>query len=92
MLATWTTGCRFPSGRNYNEQKSDKMKQKIHFTGKNINDIFFLPCVVGIMKMDSDEPFLILRDGMSDGSHYAGIGDWLVEEDGKWNVEKGGEE
>ena len=55
------------------------MRQKIHFTGKNLNDVFFLPCVVGIMKMDSDEPFLVLRDGMSDGSHYAGIGDWLVE-------------
>lgn len=74
-------------------KKSDKMKQKIHFTGKNLNDVFFLPCVVGIMKMDSDEPFLVLRDGMSYGSHYAGIGDWLVEEDdGKWHVEKGGGE
>lgn len=69
------------------------MRQKIHFTGKNINDIFFLPCVCGVMKMDGDEPFLILRDGLSDGSHYAGIGDWLVEEYcGKWHVEKGGEE
>ena len=89
----WTIGCRFPSGRNYNEQKKCKMKQKIHFTGKNLNDVFFLPCVCGVMKMDSDEPYLILRDGMSDGSHYAGIGDWLVEEDcGKWHVEKGDEE
>ena len=69
------------------------MRQKIHFTGKNLNDVFFLPCVVGVMKMDSDEPYLILRDGMSDGSHYAVIGDWMVEEDdGKWHVEKGDEE
>ena len=68
------------------------MRQKIHFTGKNLNDVFFNPCVCGVMKMDSDEPFLVLRDGLSDGSHYAGIGDWLVEEDGKWHVEEGGEE
>ena len=67
------------------------MRQKIHFTGKNLNDVFFLPCVGAIMKEDSDEPFLILRKGQSYGSHYAVIGDWLVEEDGgKGHVEKGG--
>ena len=70
------------------------MRQKIHFTGKNLNDVFFLPCVLAILKLDSDEPFLILCDERtSDGSHYAGIGDWLVEEDdGKWHVEEGDEE
>ena len=68
------------------------MRQKIHFTGTNLNDVFFLPCVSAIMKLDNDEPFIILRIGMSDGSHYAVIGDWLVEEDGgKWHVEEGGE-
>ncbi|MCI7654408.1 MAG: hypothetical protein MSS51_09065 [Bacteroidales bacterium] len=67
------------------------MRQKIHFTGKNLNDVFFLPCVAGILK-DGDGSFLVLRDGLSDGYHYAGIGDWLVEEDGKWHVEGGGEE
>ena len=51
------------------------MRQKIHFTGKNLNDVFFLPCVAGIL-MDGDGPFLILCiERMSDGSHYVGIGD-----------------
>ena len=69
------------------------MRQKIHFTGKNLNDVFFLPCVLAIMKLDNDEPFLVLRKGLSYGSYYAVIGDWLVEEDGgKWHVEKGDEE
>ena len=70
------------------------MRQKIHFTEKNLNDVFFLPCVLAIMKLDNDEPFLILCiERMSDGSYYAVIGDWLVEEDdGKWHVEEGDEE
>ena len=69
------------------------MRQKIHFTGKNLNDVFFLPCVAGILK-DGDGPFLVLCiERMSDCSHYVGIGDWLVEEDdGKWHVEEGDEE
>ena len=79
-----------------NKQNNDIkkiMRQKIHFTGKNLNDVFFLPCVGAIMKEDSGEPFLVLRNGLSDGFHYAVIGDWLVEEDdGKWHVEKGDEE
>ena len=48
---------------------------------------------MAIMKFDNDDPFLILRKGLSYGSRYAVIGDWLVEEDGgKWHVEKGDEE
>lgn len=70
------------------------MRQKIHFTGKNLNDVFFLPCVGAIMKEDSGEPFLALNtDCLSDQFRFADIGDWLVEEDcGKWHVEKGGGE
>ena len=69
------------------------MKQKIHFTGKNLNDVMFLPCVAGILKDDSGLFLILCIERLSDGSPYAGIGDWLVEEDcGKWHVEKGGEE
>lgn len=70
------------------------MRQKIHFTGKNINDVFFLPCVGAIVKEDSGEPFLALRtDCMSGKFPFVYIGDWLVEEDdGKWHVEEGGKE
>ena len=68
------------------------MKQKIHFTGKNLNDVFFLPCVAGILK-DGDRPFLALRTDCMSGKFFVYIGDWLVEEDdGKWHVEEGDEE
>lgn len=69
------------------------MKQKIHFTGKNLNDIFYLPCVMGIAKNGFNEPFLFLKVEQTNYlSSFAYVGDWLVEEDGKWHVEKGGEE
>ena len=68
------------------------MRQKIHFTGKNLNDVFFLPCVAGILK-DGDGPFLALRTDYMSGKFFVYIGDWLVEEDdGKWHVEEGGKE
>ena len=68
------------------------MKQKIHFTGKNLNDIFHLPCVGGVLKKDFNKPFLFLKmEQMVDFSRFADVGDWLVEEDdGMWRVEKGG--
>ncbi len=70
------------------------MKQKIHFTGKNLNDIFYLPCVAGIGKRDFNEPFLFLKMEQTNYlSSFAYVGDWLVEEDdGTWHVEKGGGE
>lgn len=70
------------------------MRQKIHFTGKNLNDVFFLPCVGGMPKTEGGKPFLILRaEYMSDRSCFADIGDWLVErDDGMWHIEEGGEE
>lgn len=46
------------------------MRQKIHFTGKNLNDVFFLPCVAGILK---DGDWLVEEDG----------GKWHVEEGGE---------
>ena len=65
------------------------MRQKIHFTGKNLNDIFYLPCVVGIGKDGSNKPFLCLKNYLLS---YAYVGDWLVEEDnGTWSVERGGD-
>ena len=69
------------------------MRQKIHFTGKNINDVFFLPCVAGILKVGGGPCLILCIERTSDCSLYAGIGDWLVEEDdGKWHVEEGDEE
>ncbi len=61
------------------------MKQKIKVEGKNITELFNLPCVKTIGKTDNG--FVLQLD-----THYptfAYIGDWLVEDDeGKWSVEK----
>lgn len=70
------------------------MKQKIQFTGKNLNDIFYLPCVAGIEKKDFNQPFLFLKmEWTAYHFSFAYVGDWLVEEDdGTWSVERGGGE
>lgn len=81
------------------------MKQKIQVTGKNIGDLFKLPCVVGIQKCivmgehDDNIPSQNLDDCFIDIVHKplecmagtrAKMGDWLVEDDnGNWHVEKG---
>lgn len=81
------------------------MKQKVQFTGKNIRDIFALPCVYDIQKnisMDYGFPISQRPQDMEvsirvDLTVYSDIevahyGDWIVEEDdGSWHVEKGGE-
>lgn len=65
------------------------MKQKIKIEGKNISDIFNLPCLHAIMKMKNaygDFQVVIHKNGRLD---YASVGDWLVEdESGNWSVEK----
>lgn len=74
------------------------MKQKIQITGKNIGEIFALPCVKEIRKHDYlGNTFVVhlwqrsIRHGTI-FSDYAFPGDWLVEDDnGVWNVEEGEE-
>ena len=66
------------------------MRQKIHFTGKNLNDVFHLPCVEGIIKGINDLPFVELKPDHTK-IRLVQVGDWLVEEDdGTWRVERGG--
>ena len=81
------------------------MKQKIQITGKNLNDLFKLPCVVEIQKgivmgvhggyipsqnLD-DCAIAVAQKPQSDLCiTWARMGDWLVEDDkGGWHVEKG---
>ncbi len=60
--------------------------RKIKFTGKNLNDMFKLPCVKNIMKIRNC-PYLILHNRMTNGCNIVEPSDWLVEHsDGKWEV------
>lgn len=83
------------------------MKQKIQITGKNLNELFALPCVFQIQKGfvmgEQGEP--IPSQNIDDCTigivqplecmieTRAKMGDWIVEDDnGNWHVEKGGKE
>lgn len=45
------------------------MKQKIEFTGKNLNEVFPLPCVRAIEKTEEGKPILKLFDYNDDDYH-----------------------
>ncbi len=67
----------------------NKIVRKIEFTGKNLNDVFKLPCVKSILKVEG-EPMLALYTRMCETTYLASPGDTLVEyDDGKWCVENG---
>lgn len=83
------------------------MKQKIQITGKNIGDLFRLPCVVEIQKcfvkgehghyipsQNIEDCFVVIvHKPLYMAEIRAKMGDWLVEDDnGNWRVEKGGEQ
>ena len=66
-----------------------KIIRQIEFTGKNLNDIFNLPCVQSILKSTYDlEPIVMLWEDYTLDCSYdkeVCIGDTLVEYDnGKW--------
>ena len=69
-----------------------KIIRQIEFTGKNLNDIFNLPCVQSIRKSVYDlEPIVILWKSymrICDYGDEVCIGDTLLEyDDGKWAIE-----
>lgn len=45
------------------------MKQKIQFTGKNLSEVFALPCVGAIGKTENGKPVLKLLDYDDDDYH-----------------------
>jgi hypothetical protein len=60
-----------------------KIIRKIEFTGKNLNDVFALPYVVAIVKVE-DQPMLILNQRKVIAEYLVDPGDTLVEyENGK---------
>lgn len=60
---------------------------RIEFTGKNINDIFSLPCVKAIRKTRWGKIIAIFNN-----SNFVRIGDTIVEYDnGKWGIIRKGE-
>lgn len=64
--------------------------RRIKFTGKNLNDVFALPCVEKIEKC-GDRPKLIMNRSMVNNVfNVALVGDELVEfSDGKWDIQYG---
>ena len=91
------------------QQRNNKaMKQRIQVTGKNLNELFVLPCVFQIQKgfIMGEQGDPIPSQNIEDctigivhkplecmAETRAKMGDWLVEDDnGNWHVEKGGEQ
>ena len=66
-----------------------KIKRLIKYTGKNLNDVFPLPCVKAIIK-SGDEPILVLWPDKTIGmERTCSKGQTLVQyENGQWFVDK----
>lgn len=65
-----------------------KIVRKIEFTGKNLNDVFKLPCVNCIIKIDA-VPWLVLDNRKMATTNMCQPGDTLVQyTDGTWDIEK----
>jgi hypothetical protein len=65
-----------------------KEVRRIKFTGKNLNDVFALPCVDKIVKI-INRPQLVINPSilLKTSSNVANIGDELVEyEDEQWEI------
>jgi hypothetical protein len=66
-----------------------KELRRIKFTGKNLNDVFALPCVDKIVKIINRPQLIIYYFMLADKSktEVVRIGDELVEyEDGRWEI------
>jgi hypothetical protein len=71
-----------------NNNKVMQLKRKIEFTGKNLNDVFNLPCVKAILKVET-KPVLVLwiTKVLTHSRKTVEIGDILVQyENGQWAV------
>ena len=63
-----------------------KEVQRVKFTGKNLNDVFALPCVRKVLKID-DKPLIVINPFMMVDNPLVRIGDELVEYDnGQWEI------
>ena len=64
-----------------------KIIKAIKFTGTNLNDIFKLECVDGIIKSPKDEPCVSLKHDYTEGSRSACKGNYICKlSNGMWQV------
>lgn len=56
-----------------------KFKQAIAFGGRNLNDIFRLPCVESIEKGENGKPYIKLYRSCTEGRLIATVGTVLVQ-------------
>lgn len=64
-----------------------KIIKAIKFTGTNLNDIFKLECVDGIVKDSNDESFVFLKPNYTEGRRTVNNGDYLCKlSNGMWQV------
>ena len=64
-----------------------KIIESIRFTGINLNDIFKLECVDGIIKGPKDEPMVSLKNDYTEGSRMAYKGNYICKlSNGMWQV------
>ena len=64
-----------------------KIIKAIKFTGTNLNDIFKLECVDGIIKGPKDEPLVFLKNDYTEGSLRAYKGNYICKfSNGMWQV------
>ena len=56
-----------------------KFKQAIAFDGRNLNDIFRLPCVQAVEKGENGKPYIKLYASCTDGKLIATVGTVLVQ-------------
>ena len=67
-----------------------RIKQRIKFTGKNLHEMFYLPCVKSILKSGDDTPVLVLNPQTlyhCNNTCVVFVGDFVEElENGTWQV------
>lgn len=64
-----------------------KVISDIHFNGKNINDIFKLPCVQAVTEDRNGKPEVLLKREFTKGRLTAHVGDHICQyESGLWQV------
>lgn len=64
-----------------------KIIESIKFDGINLNDIFKLECVDGIIKDPKDEPYVFLKHDYTEGSRMAYNGGYICKlSNGMWKV------
>lgn len=64
-----------------------KIIESIKFDGINLNDIYKLECVDGIIKGPKDEPMVFLKHDYTEGRRMVNKGDYICKfSNGMWQV------